>query len=200
MVQSLIKRLKREGKFEKYDEDIKLLVKEGYAQIIPEDEINKGDPNYLSHHYVLIPKWRVVFNLRLKYKGKSLNDRCMQGPNLLSDIGAVLLRFRLHKYALQADIKAMYYRVLIPPEQWDLLRFLWVDDDGNIIQMRHTRHVFGGVWCSASSTYALKRIIDDNPDMNPLIKQVVQYLSYNPVHFHGGSVFDTCFDFWTPWG
>ena len=178
MVQSLIKRLKREGKYEKYDEDVKTLIKEGYAQIIPENEINEGNPNYLSHHYVVIPKWRVVFNLKLKYKGKSLNDRCMQGPNLLSDIGAVLLRFRLHKYALQADIKSMYYRVLIPPDQWDMLRFLWVDDEGNIIHLRHTRHVFGGVWCSASSTYALRRIIDDTPDMHPIIKQVIEDMFY----------------------
>ena len=95
MLDSLLNRLKREGTYEQYDADMKSLLDKGYAEIIPEDQIkSKSNVNYLPHHYVLVPKWRVVFNAASKFKGASLNDRCLQGPNLLSDIVGVLMRFR----------------------------------------------------------------------------------------------------------
>ena len=40
------------------------------------------------------------------------------------------------------------------------LRFLW-QTDGCVVEYRMTSHLFGGVWCASSSTFALRKIIDD---------------------------------------
>ena len=46
-------------------------------------------------------------------------------------------------------------QVKIPETDRNALRFLWYDDDENIVSYRMTSHLFGGIWCSSSSTYAL---------------------------------------------
>ena len=73
----------------------------------------------------------------------------------------MLLRFRQYKYAITADIEAMYHQVKIPTKDRNALRFLWQDEDGSKVEYRMTSHLFGGVWCASSSTYALRKIVQD---------------------------------------
>ena len=87
----------------------------------------------------------------------------------------VLVRFRLHAFACTADIKAMYYQVVIPEHQRDALRFLWVDDRGELVQDRMTRHLFGGGWCASSATFALRKAGDR---AEPAISNVVDSAFY----------------------
>lgn len=47
------------------------------------------------------------------------------GPNLQDDISLILIRFRLHKYVLIADIEKIYRQVLVDPRQRDFQRILW---------------------------------------------------------------------------
>ena len=175
MTESLAKRLKRKGSFEKYDKKMNSLIDDGYVEIIPpEPYSNPNKTNYIPHHDVYHPRKpdpRIVHNAKFKYKGFSLNDKCLQGPNFLSRADSVLTRFRLHRYAFQGDIKAMYFQVIIPPEQRDLLRFLWYDGEGNLIHLRHTRHIFGGVWCSSSSQFVLRKAIER--EENPVVRNAV---------------------------
>ena len=85
----------------------------------------------------------------------------------------VLLRFRQHSLAIQSDIEAMYNQVRIPDYDRDALRFFWVND-GKITHYRMTSHLFGGKWCAASSTYALRRTIHDNQDIDPLVRETIE--------------------------
>ena len=39
-------------------------------------------------------------------------------------------------------------------------------------------HLFGGIWCTSSSTYALRPTIRDNPDADTLIKGTVDNAFY----------------------
>lgn len=75
-------------------------------------------------------------------------------------------------------IEAMYHQVVIPKEDRDALRFLWCDDNGHIIHYRMTRHLFGGMWCSCSSTYALRRVLLDYGDVDSLILETVMRAFY----------------------
>ena len=95
---------------------------------------------------------------------ESFNDKCLQGLNLINKLLNVLLRFREDTYDFVADIQAMYYQVLIPEDR-NASRFLWFNDDGDITEYRMTRHVFGGVWCASSSTFALRQVLKDNPEI-----------------------------------
>jgi len=105
-------------------------------------------------------KLRVVFDCAAKFAGQSLNDSCFSGPDLINRLTYVLFRFRQHAYAFTCDIEAMYYQVLIPSQDRNALRFLWYGPNGRLIHYRMTRHLFGGVWCASSTTYALRKSVE----------------------------------------
>ena len=56
-------------------------------------------------------KIRIVFDCNAKFRGLSLNDWLLQGPNLTNSFVQVLLRFRHYHVAVMADIESMFYRV-----------------------------------------------------------------------------------------
>ena len=108
---------------------------------------------------------------------ENLNDRCLQGPDLVNKLIHVLLRFRLHQYAIQADVEAMYNQIRIPPCDRDALRFLWYHEN-KLVHYRMTSHLFGGVWCSSSSTYALRRTVSDAKNVHPLVRDTIERSFY----------------------
>ena len=57
---------------------------------------------------------------------KYLNERCLQGPDLVNKLLFVLLRSHMHRYSVQADIGAIYSQASIPPHDHDALRFLGI--------------------------------------------------------------------------
>ena len=173
---ALLKRVKAEGLVDRYDSEIKKMIAEGYIEEI-DPESTVGDRVwYLPHHHVINPKkptkLRVVFDCASRYKGCSLNERVHQGPDLVNGLLGVILRFRLYRYAIQADIKGMYNQVIVPEGDRDALRLLW-KVGGKIVHFRMRVHLFGGVWCSSVATYALRRIIHDHPDAHPLLVSAV---------------------------
>ena len=66
----------------------------------------------------------MVFDCTARYKGTSLNDQPLSGPDLTNSLLGVLLRFRQEPVSLSSDIKAMFHPVLVDP-----LRFLWWPGD-----------------------------------------------------------------------
>ncbi|XP_076032233.1 uncharacterized protein LOC143020014 [Oratosquilla oratoria] len=142
------------------------LLKKGYAEYVPEVDLKRDDGKvwYLPHHAVTSEtkpgKVRVVFDCAAQKNGVSLNSQCLQGPDLNNKLIYVLLRFRQYHYAITADIEAMYHQVKIPISDRDALRFLWYVSD-EIRELRMTSHPFGGIWCASSSTYALRKAVED---------------------------------------
>ena len=87
--------------------------------------------HHLPHHAVMreasiTTKLRVVFDGSCKTaSGISLNDILHQGPTLQPKLFAIILRFRLHKYVISADIANFYRQILIQPEHQNLQVILW---------------------------------------------------------------------------
>ena len=71
----------------------------------------------------------MVFDCTARYKGTSLNDQPLSGPDLTNSLLGVLLRFRQELVSLSSDIKAMFHPVLVDPNNVDPLRFLWWPGD-----------------------------------------------------------------------
>ena len=144
---SLDRRLAKLGIQKIYDVKMQRLIEKDYAERVPADQLtlNDGSVWYLCHHPVLGKKVRPVFNAALTYKGISLNGECKQGPNLTNDLIGVLLRFRQYRYALTGDIQDMYLQVSIPETQRNVLRYLWHDADGTVVENRMKSHLFGGI-------------------------------------------------------
>lgn len=164
-LKSLRSNLDKRGLFSKYDDEIIKLVRNDYAEVVPDNEINaEGKVWYLPHQAVVTDKkpdkLRVVFDCASKYQGESLNMKCLQGLDLNNKLLSVLLRFREHQYAFTGDVEAMYNQVKIPIYDRNALRFLW-DGDGILRHFRMTSHLFGGIWCASSATYALRRTLHD---------------------------------------
>ena len=94
---------------------------------------------YISHliapnpHSVTTPV-RLVWNSSQKFKGQSLNDLLLKGPDVLNDIRAVLIRFRQGVFAALGDIKKMYNSVWLEDQEVHLHRFLWRDSEEEDIQ------------------------------------------------------------------
>ncbi len=91
-------------------------MKQGYAEKVPFHQIklDEGKVWYIPHHGVYHPKkgtLRVVFDCGAAFKGTSLNDQLLQGPNLTSSLLGVLVRFRQEPIAFMADVKAMFHQV-----------------------------------------------------------------------------------------
>ena len=70
-------------------------------------------------------KIRVVFDCSSQYKGNSINQNLLSGPDLTNQLIAVLHRFRFEPVASVADIKGMYYQMKVPESQRSYLRYLW---------------------------------------------------------------------------
>ena len=164
---SLEKSLIKRGLLVQYNEEIQKLLDKSYAEIVQEPYTSPSKKVwYLPHHAVPKKdptKLRLVFDCASKYREVSLNESCMQGPDMNNNIFQVLLRFRQSSYAIMADIEAMYNQISVPLHDRDSLRFLWRDKNGRILYLRMKRHLFGGVWCSSAATYALRESVELKP-------------------------------------
>ena len=136
------KSLKRdELKRAAYKTAIEDYVKCGFARQLTKKELKAIEDKpryYVSHHPVFkdsssSTKVRIVFNASAKDpNGNSLNDYLLKGPNLLPDIAAVLLRFRMHKFALNGDLRKMFCQNAVIPDYQRYRLYLWRDCNSNI--------------------------------------------------------------------
>ena len=171
----LKRRLSRDSELRsKYKDCIEDLLKKGYATKAPPDEV-QGKTWYLPHHAVQHPakpgKVRVVFDCSAKYRGMSLNDRLLQGPDLTNSLVGVLTRFRQDSAAFMSDVEAMFHQVRVNPKDCSALRFLWWPN-GNMDlepeELMMSVHLFGAVSSPSCANFALKRTAADNhADFSP---------------------------------
>jgi len=84
---------------------------------------------YLPHFGVHNPnkpgKLRWVFDGAAMSSGFSLNGVLSMVPDLNQPLVCVLRKFRKYKVAIQGDIKDIFHRVYIQPEDRVSQRFLW---------------------------------------------------------------------------
>ncbi|CAI5649405.1 unnamed protein product [Oreochromis niloticus] len=161
------------------------IITKGYAVKVPEKDLGRDDGKvwYLPHHGVYHPKkhkLRVVFDCGASYKGTTLNDQLLQGPNLTSTLLGVIIRFRQEEVAIMADVEAMFHQVKVPDEDSDLLRFLWWtsgDITQKIVEYKMVVHIFGATSSPSCASFALRKCAEDNRD--PANSQAVDTVLHN---------------------
>ena len=128
---ALQKRLERDNQLkQRYMTTIFDELDKGYiAAVTNQDAKNIW---YLPHQPVIKKqkpdKMRRVTNATSKYKGVSLNDALLTGPDLLCNLHGLLLRFRQYKFAITAEIEItaeMFMLFGVRETDQDALRFLW---------------------------------------------------------------------------
>ncbi|XP_050688379.1 uncharacterized protein LOC126981407 [Eriocheir sinensis] len=178
-LEGLRKRLERDERFHKdYCEFMSNIIQMEYAEEVPAMQLVEPKAWYIPHHGVYhhqkTDQLRVVFDCAAKYQGTSLNDVLLQGPDLTNPLVEVLIKFRQYPFAYMADIKSMFYQVLVPEKDRDYLRFLWWKDGnvrGELREYRMTVHPFGAKSSPSCANYALRRTVTDHDGQHSLEAQ-----------------------------
>ena len=167
----LKKRLQKDSSFHAdYKAFMNDLVVKGYAERVPEEDLERSDGRvwYIPHQGVYHPtkkKIRVVFDCGASFQGTSLNAQLLQGPDLTSSLIGVMSRFRKEPVVIMADVEAMFHQVRVPPEDADLLRFLWWpagDLSQDHVDFRMLVHLFGATSSPSCANFALRKCAEDN--------------------------------------
>ena len=109
-------------------------------------------------------KIRLVFDCSSQYRGTSIKENLLSGPDLTNQLVGILIRFRLGPVAFMAGIQAMFYQVKVPEKQRSFLRFLWWNEgnlDSEITDHEMCIHLFGAVSSPSSSNYGLRKAAVD---------------------------------------
>ena len=155
-LKSLIKRMKTNpNMIKQYNEIIEEQLKKGIIEKVNCDA-NNVVKHYIPHHPVINPtkmttKMRIVYDASAKTKQEnmSLNECLYRGPVMLQDLTGILLRFRLHKNALVADIEKAFLQIGLTNDAKDVTRFFWLktmdnlNTENNIQVYRFCRVPFG---------------------------------------------------------
>lgn len=137
-----------------------------------------SDPSqvfYIPYHMIHEKKFRVVFDgSRPSSTGVSFNDQQLPGPKLQADLGETLLRFRMHRYGLTADVSKMFRRVKVDSSQWNFQRILWRESTNQPVREYVITCV---VWGFTSATFnavrAMRQCALDAAESHPLASQAV---------------------------
>ena len=133
----------------KYDSVIQNMWSSGIVEEVLPHERKVDRPIFYMPHRPVVRETAVsskvgtVFNASARgYNGLSLND-CMEvGPNLLSNLIEILLRFRRWCIGICSDVEKAFLQISVSEEDRDVHRFLW-NLGGETKHMRFRRVPFG---------------------------------------------------------
>ncbi|XP_052892561.1 uncharacterized protein LOC128300513 [Anopheles moucheti] len=174
---SIERRLARDNRLkEQYSEFMEEYLRLGHMTEVSsaEKEHMEGSRYYLPHHAVLkqastTTKCRVVFDASHKTStGTSLNDILLNGPQLQDDIVSILLRFRMRRIGVVADVEKMYRQVLVSPTDRNLQCILWRKEGSENVSTFQLNTITYGTACAPYlAIRTLRKIFEDHEESHP---------------------------------
>ena len=174
-LKSTTTRLEKLNKLEQYNDIMMEQINEGILEIVPEKPTGEII-HYIPHQAVIkenaeSTKMRVVYDCSAQKDAQSpsLNDCLEVGPSLQPLILDIILRNRMNKLCVLADIKKAFLQIRIHEIDRDAQRLIWYKDlkKRELTELRFTRVIFG----SSSSPYILgatiKKHISKYKDVYP---------------------------------
>lgn len=140
-------------------------LRAGHVEPVPFRESvapNTGKVWWLPIFVVVHPrkmKPRLVFDSSATYKGISLNNQLLQGPDDNNKLLGVLIRFRGGEIGFSCDIEAMYYNFHLTEQDRNFVRFFWFKDNNaskEIVEYRGMVHLFGNRPSPAVAHFGLR--------------------------------------------
>ncbi|XP_022161617.1 uncharacterized protein LOC111027526 [Myzus persicae] len=140
---------------------------------------------FIPHHAVLktdcdMSKIRVVFDASsVSSSGRSLNDVLCTGPKLQVDLRDILLRSRLHRFILTADIVKIYRQILIRSEDRVFQHIFWRDSPSDNLQEYQLCTITYGLNCAPYlAIRCLHELDEQDGHLFPLAKGVLNRSTY----------------------
>ena len=145
----MVKRLKRSGNYQRYDDIIQEKLTQGIIEPAPQKATEKEF--YIPHKGVVkeaaeSTKLRIVYDASARESNSqpSLNDCLNPGPPLQNQLWNILVRSRFHQILLTGDIEKAFLQVRIKEQERDALRFHWKANVSDVVvTYRFTRALFG---------------------------------------------------------
>ena len=102
------------------------MLKRGDAEAVSSQGMN-GEVWYIPHHGVYHTKQpkkiRVVFDCYARFKGSSLNEHLLIGPDMTNELIGVLMHFRKHSITIMCDVERMFHQFHVSEPDRNYLRF-----------------------------------------------------------------------------
>nr|CAD2204848.1 unnamed protein product [Meloidogyne enterolobii] len=180
-LESLLNRLQNEQGLENLKRIDKTIQDQLKLGIIEEAFKSKGElEHYLPHRPVFKDdKIREVYNASARSKGhKSLNDCLFRGPLKLPDLAGMIMRFRLSKFPLLADIEKAFLQIELEEVDREVTKFLWLKDINkplkydNLIIYRFTRVAFGIICSPSLLAMTIEHHLNKFPGYEKLFKNI----------------------------
>ena len=138
-----------------------------FVEVVPENEIVPvpGKAWFLPIFPVVNPKKdkvRLVFDSSAIYKGTSLNNQLLKGPDENNRLKGVLHRFRKGPVGFATDVEAMFNQFHVTKPDSDFLRFYWFsqnDPSQKLVQYRARVHIFGNKPSPSIANFGLKYVM-----------------------------------------
>ena len=175
--------LTHKQRFQDVDSVIQEYFYMNHAELVPPQDLSKVDSKmfYLPIHVVRkesssSTKIRAVFDASAKStSGISLNDLLMVGPTVHPQLVDVLIRFRVHRVALVADVTKMYCAVELSYEDRDLHRFIWRRNRDEAMKDYRMKCITFGVSASCfAANIAVKQNAEELKEESRLAYQAVR--------------------------
>lgn len=150
----------------------------------PPSEHHHSPIFYLPHHGVIKPdsattKLRVVFNGSCQTStGSSINELMHTGPNLLLNVFDVLIRIRQHRHLFATDITMMYRQIQVHPDDWNLQRILWIDEELQETSFQLTTVTYGTRSAPYLAVRSLIQLVKDEGHRFPLAIRLIEDYRY----------------------
>ncbi|XP_066252670.1 uncharacterized protein [Euwallacea similis] len=151
---------------------------------IENDDSMPNSSYFLPHRAVvkdsITTKCRVVFDASCKTSsGVSLNDTLMVGPVVQDELYAILLRLRLRKIVLSADIKMMYRYIKIQDSERDYQKILWRANSRDPVSVYRLNTVtYGTSSAPFQATRCLVELARQNENTYPRTSEIMKHSFY----------------------
>ena len=181
---SLERSLTLNNRFTEFEAVMQEYLDMGHAERVPHEDADKPKCEVPMHAVYkssnTTTKVRAVFDASAKSSsGVSLNDTLLVGPTVHPPLVDVLLRIRVHRVALTADVSKMYRAVELTLADRDLHRFVWRSNPKDILEdYCMTRVTFGVSASSFAANMAVKQNAVDHVYEYPLAADTVEKSFY----------------------
>ena len=193
--QSLEKSLTRRKLRESYDEEFKKFIERGVISEVSKDELDSysGPRNFISHHGVEQP-WKITTPLRIvsnssqENNGSSLNECLPKGPNCLSNLFRLLVRFRTHEVGLVFDLSKAYHTFHTSTVEKFLRLMIWrFKDEEEWKTYGYEKMAFGDKIAATALECGKKKAAEMGEEIDPLASEKICEEMYVDDGVSGGS-------------